>query len=184
MAQKVVGSSPTTRPVEAPLNKVEAAGLLTVDLEKLLPLPPLKAFDIAAFLEEGLLLREKPFRQALQGHDWQAYEGSAVAIYTSTDAIIPPWAYLLVGKHLAGHAVYYAVCRPEELPERYRLDLLEKLDWTAYTDKRLLLRGCASVSPAVLTAFFRRALPYARLIFYGEACSSVPIYKKTTLQDT
>ncbi len=181
MAQKVVGSNPTTRPVEAPLNKVEAAGLLTIDLEKLLPLPPLQAFDIAAFLEEGLLLREKPFRQALEKHDWKAYTGCAVAIYTSTDAIIPPWAYLLIGKYLTPYAAYYAVCRPEELPDRYRLDHMEKLDWAAYTHKRLLLRGCASVSPAVLTEFFRRAMPYAQLIFYGEACSSVPLYKKGKL---
>jgi len=167
--------------VEAPLNKVEAAGLLTIDLEKLLPLPPLQAFDIAAFLEEGLLLREKPFRQALEEHDWTAYTGCAVAIYTRTDAIIPPWAYLLVGKHLTPYAVYYAMCRPEELPDRYRLDRLEQLDWAAYTDKRRLLRGCASISPVVLTEFFRRALPYARLIFYGEACSSVPLYKRSKL---
>lgn len=178
MAQKVVGSSPTTRPVEPSLNKVEAARLFTLDLEKLLPLPPLGTFDIATFLEEGLLLREKPFRQALEKHDWTSYEGCAVAIHTSTEAIVPPWAYLLVGKYLASYAVYYAVCRPEELPDRYRLDRLEKLDWTAYTGKRLLLRGCSSVSPAVLTEFFRRAMPFAQLIFYGEACSSVPVYKK------
>lgn len=178
MAQKVVGSNPTTRPMEAPLNRVEAAGLLTVDLEKLLPLPPLGEIDLAQFMEEGLLLREKSFRAALKAHDWSQYAGQAVAIYVSTDAIVPPWAYLLVGMYLAPYAVYYAVCPPEELLERYQLMQLAALDLAPFQEKKILLKGCATVSPAVLTEFFRRVMPVAHLVFYGEACSSVPIYKR------
>lgn len=178
MAQKVVGSSPTARPMEAPVNKVEAAGLVTIDLEKLLPVPPIMALDIAQFLEEGLLLREKTFRALLKTHDWSAYAGKVVAIFVSTDAIVPPWAYLLVGMYLAPHAVYYGVGTAEEVRDLYRLTLLERLDLEAFRDKRLLLRGCASISERVMTEFFRRVMPIAQLVFYGEACSSVPVYKR------
>lgn len=167
--------------MEVPVNRVEAAGLVTVDVEKLLPLPPLKNIDIAQFLEEGLLLREKPFRAALKVHDWTLYEGSAVALHLSTEAIVPPWAFLLIGMYLAPHAAYYTVCSPPELADRYRFYLLEKINWESFRDKKILLKGCASVSPAVLTEFFRRVLPLAQLVFYGEACSSVPIYKRKNL---
>jgi hypothetical protein len=101
-----------------------------------------------------------------------------VAIYCSADAIIPPWAYLLVGKYLSGVARYYAFCRPEEVVERYQLAQLSEIDYSHYEGKRLLLRGCAQVSPAVMVEFFRREQTYEKLIFKWEACSSVPIYKR------
>ncbi|MCX7763497.1 MAG: DUF2480 family protein [Bacteroidia bacterium] len=164
--------------MEAPINKVEAAGLLTLDLEKLIPSPKTAQIDLADFLEEGLLLREKSFRAALKAHDWSAYAGKVVAITVSTDAIIPPWAYLLVGMYLASHALYYGVGSEEEVLQRYQLHFLQTLDWEAFRDKKILLKGCVSISPVVMTEFFRRAMPVAQLIFYGEACSSVPVYKR------
>ena len=154
------------------------SGLLTIDLEALLSGGAVKDFDIAKYLEEGVLLREKPFRAALESTDWSVYQDALVAIHCSVDAIIPPWAYLLVAKYLSGVSQYYAYCRPEEIRERYQLFQLAQMDFTQYTGKRLLLKGCAQVSLAVMVEFFRRAQPYAQLIFYGEACSSVPVYKR------
>ncbi len=164
--------------MEAAPNRVEAAGLLTMDLEKLLPLPPCLAIDLATFMEGGYLLREKPFREALKAHDWSQYAGAAVAIWVSTDAIVPPWAYLLVGMYLAPYASFYAVTAPEALSDLYRLQALERLEYERFRDQKILLKGCATVSPVVLVEFFRRVMPIAHLIFYGEACSSVPVYKR------
>ncbi|MCX7606000.1 MAG: DUF2480 family protein [Bacteroidia bacterium] len=161
-----------------PVNRVEAAELLTIDLEKLLSVPPVRPLDLAQFLEEGLILREQPFRKALKSHTWEAYAGALVPIYLSTDAIIPPWAFLLVGMYLSPHATYYAVVSPEEIRDLYRLHLLEHVDWDSYRDKKILLKGCTSISPMVMTEFFRRVMPVAHLVFYGEACSSVPVYKR------
>src|SRR5690625_5630813 len=47
-------------------------------------------------LYEGLILREKQFRELLKEHDWEQYKDHYVAVYCSTDAIIPKWAYMLV----------------------------------------------------------------------------------------
>ncbi len=179
MAQEVAGSSPVVRPMEAPKSRVAESGLLTIDLEALLAGGAVKDFDIANYLEEGILLREKPFRAALESIEWSAYQGTLVAIHCSTDAIIPPWAPLLVAKYLSSVAQYYAYCKPDEILERYRLFQLAQMDFTEYAGKRLLLKGCTQVSPAVMVEFFRRAQPYAQLIFYGEACSSVPVYKRS-----
>ncbi len=170
--------------MEVPRSRVAERGLLTIDLEALLAGGAVKDFDIAKHLEEGLLLREKPFRSALENTDWSVYRDALVAIHCSVDAIIPPWAYLLVAKYLSGVAEFYAYCRPEEILERYRLYQLAQMDFTQYAGKRLLLKGCAQVSPAVLVEFFRRAQPHAQLIFYGEACSSVPIYKKSRVANS
>ncbi|MCS7189639.1 MAG: DUF2480 family protein [Bacteroidia bacterium] len=164
--------------MEIPVNRVAKAGLKTIDLEGILSPPPLKALDLAQFLEEGLLLREKTFRAALKDYNWAEFDGAAVAIYVSTEAIIPPWAYLLAGMYLAPHAVFYAVTTPTQLKEMYQLHALEKLDWQQFRDSKVLIKGCSSISPTVMTEFFRRLQPLAYSIFYGEACSSVPIYKR------
>jgi hypothetical protein len=167
--------------MEAPQSRVQAAGLVTIDLEALLPPTPMAAFDIADYLKEEPILREKPFRAALEKVDWRTYEGKIVAIHISADAIIPPWAYLLVAKHLSGLARFYAFCEPNEIVQYYQRVQLNEIDFSQYAGKRLLLRGCAKISPAIMVEFFRRAQPYAQLIFYGEACSSVPIYKKSRM---
>ncbi len=170
--------------MDAPKNRLAESGLVTIDLEALLADGAGKDFDIAKHLEEGILLREKPFRAALESTDWSVYQDALVAIHCSADAIIPPWAYLLVARYLSGVASFYAYCRPEEILERYWLFQLAQMDFTQYAGKRLLLKGCAQVSPAVMVEFFRRAQPHAQLIFYGEACSSVPIYKKSRVANS
>jgi len=49
---------------------------------------------------EGLILKEKEFRETLKNFDWQELKNHHVAIYCSTDAIVPAWAYMLIQTHL------------------------------------------------------------------------------------
>jgi hypothetical protein len=77
VAQEVAGSSPVVRPMEVPRSRVAESGLLTIDLEALLPIAPTKGFDLANHLEGGLILREKPFRAALEEHRLVRVSGHA-----------------------------------------------------------------------------------------------------------
>ena len=61
--------------------------------------------DIADFLVEGLMLKEKEFRQDVKAHDWSQYEEEHVALYCSTDAIVPTWGYMLIASKLKDIAV-------------------------------------------------------------------------------
>ena len=51
-------------------NKVDESGLITFNLEDLYQLGDRKTFDLKDFLFEGLILREKDYRQALKNFDW------------------------------------------------------------------------------------------------------------------
>ena len=51
-----------------------------------------------------MLLKEKDFRASLEQHDWEQYKDKQVAIFCSTDAIIPMWAYMLISSKLSGVA--------------------------------------------------------------------------------
>ncbi|MFZ9055062.1 MAG: DUF2480 family protein, partial [Flavobacteriales bacterium] len=46
-------------------NRVEESGLKTLDLDALIPREPTLPFDLADFLEHGLILKEKSFREAM-----------------------------------------------------------------------------------------------------------------------
>ena len=83
-------------------NKVAKSGLLTIDLEALKPDWKIMGFDMSDVLYEGLVLREKDFRSFVKSMDVEQYRGAQVYINCSTDAIVPTWAYMLIGTTLSG----------------------------------------------------------------------------------
>ena len=78
------------------INKVANSALVTFDLEDFFEPGERILLDIKDQLYEGLLLREKPFREFIKGHDWSRYQDKFVAIVCSTEAIVPTWAYMLL----------------------------------------------------------------------------------------
>ncbi len=56
---------------------------------------------------------------------------------------------------------------------------VDSIDWSIYKNKKILIKGCASVpiptwAYMILTA---RLTQYAKYISYGEPCSAFEIYK-------
>ena len=56
--------------------------------------------DLKDFLFEGLILKEKYFRESLKDHNWSKYRGDVLALFCSSNSIIPMWAYMLVTSYL------------------------------------------------------------------------------------
>jgi hypothetical protein len=59
-------------------------------------------------------------------------------------------------------------------------EIIEKLDLNNYKGKPVIIKGCAH-KPIPQNAFIlisQRLQPIAKSIMYGEACSSVPLFKK------
>ena len=82
-------------------NKVAESGLITINLEQYYPDHQPLPVDLKNFLFMEMLLKEKDFREALDQHDWSQYENRDVAVFCSTDAIVPMWAYMLVVSKLS-----------------------------------------------------------------------------------
>ncbi|MFQ6607605.1 MAG: DUF2480 family protein [Fidelibacterota bacterium] len=55
------------------------------------------------FLDNGIL-KEQPFRQAVNAIDWSQYYGKKVLIKGCSDVPVPTWSYLIITAHLAQHA--------------------------------------------------------------------------------
>src|ERR1700748_568138 len=82
------------------INKVNESALITLNLEEFYPKEEIALFDIKDFLFMGLILKEKDFREALKNLDLEKYKDKPVAVTCSADAVIPMWAYMLIGTYL------------------------------------------------------------------------------------
>ena len=162
------------------VNRVAVSDIETFDLEALWDGRPIATFDLAGFLVEGLVLREKPFREALTSHDWSLYDGRHVAVTLSTDAIVPTWAYLLVASRLHGRAASVAFGSETDLVRDFFVRALEGVDWSTYADKPVVVKGCGSgivPTDAYLIAV-GKLQAVAKKLMYGEPCSSVPLWRR------
>ncbi|RYY39795.1 MAG: DUF2480 family protein [Chitinophagaceae bacterium] len=162
------------------VNKVAAAGLLSLDLEQFLPQAPVAVFDLKDHLFMGLILKEKDFREALKAKDWSAFEGKYVAITCSVDAIIPVWAYMLAASYLQPVAREVLVGTEEELQKHIILKNIDAVNAAEYEGQRVVVKGCGDVAiePYAYAAITQKLLPVAKSVMYGEPCSTVPVYKK------
>ncbi|PKQ46857.1 DUF2480 family protein [Confluentibacter flavum] len=162
------------------INRVANSQLVTVDLEDYYPKGNRILFDIKDWLLEGLVLCEKDFREYISQHDWSQYQDTYIALTCSTDAIIPAWAFMLISIHLQPYAKKTIIGDLESLETSIYQDVINNLDVSAFIDKPLIIKGC-SKKPVPKNAYImlsNKLKPLAKSIMYGEACSSVPLYKK------
>ncbi|MDR9441158.1 MAG: DUF2480 family protein [Schleiferiaceae bacterium] len=161
-------------------NRVAKSPLITLGLDDWYPSAPRRVIDLSPWLYEGLIVREKSFREAVKAHDWTQYQGQAVALQCSTDAIIPQWAYLLVATALQPYAHALTYGSEEELETLLWEESLRQLPVADYQDKPVIVKGC-SERPVPASAYVRVAAllrPVVKSLLFGEACSTVPVYKK------
>lgn len=161
------------------INRVATSPLKSIDLEEYLDENASVGFDLANTLYQGLILREKDFREYLKTHDWSQYAGMNVYIHCSADAIVPIWAYMLVVTKLS-EASLVVMGTTEDL-EKARVDRavrhLLKEDWT---DAKVVIKGCGNIENKeyAYTEITKALLPLVSSLMYGEPCSTVPVYKR------
>lgn len=161
------------------INRVAKSPLQIFDLEDYFPEGKRIGIDISQWLWEGFILKEKDFRENLKNHDWNTYRDTYVYLFCSTDAIIPAWAFSLVTMNLVGISKKVIIGTEEKLNETLYQDILSQIDYSQYQDKPVLIKGCANkpVPENALVLACQYLQPVAKSIMFGEACSTVPLYK-------
>jgi hypothetical protein len=162
------------------INKVAQSGLITLDLEEWYPSGESVVLDIAPWLFQGMILKEKDFREYIKLHDWQQYAGKHVAVICSADAIVPTWAYMLVAAQLAPVAGSIFQGSPEQMKEQLFRQRIADMNALDYKDQRVVIKGCSGkeVPVSAYMEITRKLQPYVKSIMYGEACSTVPVFKR------
>lgn len=162
------------------VNKVASSGLITFNLEDYYPDGERIVFDIKDFLFEGLILKEKDFRDKVKNYDWAVYNDKYVAIHCSTDAIVPIWGYMLIATKIELFAKRFLFGNLSMLETTLFNEALSKINLEEFKAQRIVIKGCSNkkVPVSAYVEITRLLRPIVKSIMYGEACSTVPLYKK------
>lgn len=161
-------------------NRVAQSDITVFNLADLWDDAPVAELDIEPFLVQGLMLKEEPFREAVKDYDFSQHEGEHVAVYCSTDAIVPTWGYMLLASKLEGIARSVAFGREADLMRDYYIRALEAVDWTQYAGNPVVIKGCGgdTVPDVAYLIATQKLQGVARKLMYGEPCSSVPLWRR------
>lgn len=162
------------------INKVAQSGLITLDPAAFYPKGVRLIYDIKDNLYQGLILREKDFREFVKEHDWAQYTGKNVGITCSADAIVPAWAYMLIANRMAPYANEIVFGDAGVLETVLFEKAMTGLDVEQYRDQRIVIKGCGDteVPVSAYVELTKKLTPVVKSIMFGEPCSTVPIYKR------
>ncbi|MCE7068239.1 DUF2480 family protein [Dyadobacter sp. CY326] len=162
------------------VNRVAVSGIVSLDLEELYHPGERVLYDIKDNLWQGMILKEKDFREFLKAHDWAQYQGKNVAIICSEDAIVPTWAYMLLAVQLEPYANAIVFGDLNALEDKLFADGIQKLNLSEFEGKRVVVKGCSKVTVPVsaYVEISRLLKPIVQSLMFGEPCSTVPLYKK------
>ncbi len=160
-------------------NRVAKSGIITLDLVDFIPSGSQYVVDIKDFMQDGLILREKDFRLRIKEKDWSEFQDGFVAVSNSSDGIIPLWAYMLISSALQPYSSLVVRGNKSHLKGALLKRSIEAIDESEYKDKRVIIKGCGkeSIPESAFIAITQKLQPVVRSLMFGEACSTVPVFK-------
>ncbi len=161
------------------INKVADSGLINFDIAALMPKGQRIGVDLSSFLFEGIILKEKDFREKVAALDPQQYRDAFVYIYNSADAIVPLWAYFLLTARITEAATKVVYGSRGDLEVLLMHNAIQSYDFSELMGKRVLVKGCSDVQipENAYIELVEKLKPLVKSLMFGEACSNVPIFK-------
>ena len=162
------------------VNRVATSTLVTFDIADYYPQGERKTLDISQWLDQGTVLREKEFRSSLSAFDFSPFKDTYVALNCSSDALLPAWATLLVTTYLQPIAKRIVFGSLVELEETIFSEIVSEINWDQFIEKPVIIKGCTefNIPENVYVQLVQKLQPIVRRLSYGEACSSVPLFKR------
>ncbi len=162
------------------INRVANSKLITLDLEDYYPTGKRVILDISDWLFQGFILKEIDFRESVKNQDWTQYQDNYVAVICSSDAIIPSWAYLLISASLTPYVNKFVIGDLELLENFIFQDIIANIPLDRFKNAPVIIKGCSekNIPNSAYAHMTQRLVPVVKSLMFGEACSSVPLYKK------
>ena len=167
--------------MEEIVNRVAKSPLISVDLEEYLHQGEKVVFDLKEVLFQGMILREKDFRDFIKTNDWSAYQDKNVGLICSVDAIVPTWAYMLLTTTIKAFANVVTFGDENEIEKALITQAIENcLEDQDFTDKKVVIKGCGDIHNVeyAYTRITDKLFSKVTSLMYGEPCSTVPIFKR------
>jgi hypothetical protein len=164
------------------INRVASSGLVTIKPEEYIEKVTFASFDFKDYLFQGLMLKEKDFRTDLKNKDWEFEKDKILLVYCSTQAIIPMWAYMLVAATAFPFVKDIQFGDQQSYLDTQLNQYLTTMNPADYEGQRVVVKGCGAISipPWFYLRITHLLSPYVKSLMFGEPCSTVPIFKRTT----
>lgn len=161
------------------INRVANSALMQIDLEEYYPNNQRVSLDLKNFLSDGILLKEKEFRAQLNAFDFTVFQDKFVAIDCSVEAILPSWTYFLLTSYLQPYAKLIVHGNLQDLEREIFIYTISAINWEQYRNKKVIVKGCSKkqIPQSAFVFLLQQLQPLAQSILFGEACSSVPVFK-------
>ena len=161
------------------VNRVAKSSLITMDLTDYAPIKPIAVLDLKDFLFQGIVLKEKEFRQSLKEFNFSIYSNKTVALNCSADAIIPMWGFMLVTSYLnsVNSDIYFGI--REDVFQQIFTNNINAIDASEFERKKVIVKGCGQIplTEALYIAITKKLQNTVSSLMFGEACSAVPVLK-------
>ena len=88
---------------------------------------------------------------------------------------------MLVSSQLENYTRKVTIGSKKRFYERYFENAINKLDFTIYNGKSVIIKGCSDekIPISAYHLITTKLKPIVKSIMYGEACSAVPVYKRS-----
>ena len=161
-------------------NRVSKSPLKTIDIEDFIVNSKIEIFDIKNWLRDEFILIEKDFRKKVISFDWSIYKKVFVSIQCTNNAIVPHWAFLLISSELKKLNIKNFIGSISDFENHLINEAINLMDLSAYRNKSVIIKGCSNkvFKESFYSILIDKLQPVVKSIMFGEACSSVPIYKK------
>ena len=167
--------------MEEIVNRVVKSPLVSVDLEDYLHQGERIIFDLKDVLFQGMILRERDFRDFIKSNDWSIYKDKNVGLTCSVEAIVPTWAYMLLVTKVKEYANTVTFGGDSDIEKALILQAVEQCTTSQdFTDKKVVIKGCAAIQNIeyAYTLITERLFSKVSSLMYGEPCSTVPVFKR------
>ena len=166
--------------MEEIVNRVASSPLISLNLEDYYPQGERVLYDLKDNLFQGMILKEKDFREFVKNHDWSQYEGKYVAITCTADAIVPTWAYMLLASKIEPIAKNVVFGDLKSLEEQLMKGAIDEINPEEFRDTKVVVKGCGDlpIGEFAYVELTKKLRPVVSSLMFGEPCSTVPIYKR------
>ena len=161
-------------------NRVAESSLVTIDFDEFINQKKIIVFDLKMWLKDELILIEKDFRNSVNNHNWKDYNEHLVLIQCSNNAIIPHWAYLLISSKLKTNRIENFIGSEEDYNNYSIINSIHNIDLNEFKEKSVIVKGCSNYANKnyYYSLIVDKIQNEVKSLMFGEACSSVPIYKR------
>ena len=162
------------------INKVAKSGIININLEDYVPKDEIINFNLKQFLHNEEILIEKEFRTKVKSYNFKSLQNKVVCLYCDENIILPMWAFMLISCNLKKHNITFLHGDKKTVFNTLWLKNVKSLDTSTFINKRVIVNGCGNIkaSEEIYIAITEKLFDVAKSIMFGEACSSVPIYKQ------